>query len=95
MGFALIPAVTEPPKSIGPPTVVLVQWTLGNPVDAHNHLTSLVSISFSFPKSVSPVTQILQHIGGTNKRKRITITYLHLLKYRKSVIITSPGYKSA
>ena len=34
MGFALIPAVTEPPKSLGPPTVVLVQWTSDNPVGA-------------------------------------------------------------
>jgi hypothetical protein len=46
MGFAPIPAVTEPPKSLGPPTVVLVPWTLGNPVDAHNHSTSSVSVSF-------------------------------------------------
>jgi hypothetical protein len=45
--------VTEPPKSLGPPTVVLVQRTLDNPVDAHNHSTSLVSVSFSLPKSVS------------------------------------------
>jgi hypothetical protein len=74
MGFAPIPAMTEPPKSLGPPTVVLVQRTLDNPVDAHNHSTSSVSISFSSPKSVSPISQILQHIGGTNKWKRITIT---------------------
>jgi hypothetical protein len=66
--------VTEPPKSLGPSIVVLVQWTSDNPVHVHNHLTSLVSLSFTFPKSVSPVTQILQHIGGTNKRKRIIIT---------------------
>jgi hypothetical protein len=31
MGFALIPAVMEPLKSLGPPTVVLVQRTLDNP----------------------------------------------------------------
>jgi hypothetical protein len=62
-------AVTEPPESLGPPTVVLVQWTLDNPVDAHNHLTSSVFVSLSLPKSVSPVTQILQHIRGTIKRK--------------------------
>jgi hypothetical protein len=74
MGFAPIPAVTEPPKSLGPPIVVLVQLTLDNPVDAHNHSTSSVSVTFSSPKSVSPVTQILQYIVGTNKRKRITIT---------------------
>jgi hypothetical protein len=71
MGFAPILAVTEPPMSLGPPTVVLVQRTSGNLVDAPDHSTSLVSISFTFPKSVSPVTQILQHIGGTNKRKQL------------------------
>jgi hypothetical protein len=75
MGFAPIPAVTEPSKSLGPSTVVLVQQTLDNPVDAHNHSTSSVSVSFFLPKSVSPVTQILQHIRGTNKRKQITLTY--------------------
>jgi hypothetical protein len=74
IGFAPILAVAEPPKSLGPPIVVLVQQTLDNLVDAHNHSTSSVYVSFSLPKSVSPVTQILQHIGGTNKRKRITKT---------------------
>jgi hypothetical protein len=74
MGFASIPAMMEPPKLLGPPTVVLVQRTLDIPVDAHNYLTSSVSVLFSSPKSVSLVTQILQHIRGTNKRKQITIT---------------------
>jgi hypothetical protein len=50
MGFAPIPAVTEPPKLLGPPTVFLVQQTLGNPVDARNHSTSLVTVS-SFPRT--------------------------------------------
>jgi hypothetical protein len=63
--------VVEPPKSLGPPTVVLVQRTLDNPVDAPDHSTSSVSVSFTFPKSVSPVTQILQHIRGTNERKQL------------------------
>jgi hypothetical protein len=63
--------VTEPPKSLGPPTVVLAQRTSDNPVDAPDHLTSSVSEFFTFPKSVSPVTQILQHIGGTNMRKQL------------------------
>jgi hypothetical protein len=71
MGFAPMPAVTEPPKSLGPPTVVLVQWTSSNPVDASNQLISSVSVFLALPKSVSPVTQILQHIGGTNKRKQL------------------------
>jgi hypothetical protein len=75
MGFASIPAVMEPTKLLGPLTVVLVQWTLDNPVDAHNYLTSSVYVSLIYsPKSVSPVTQILHQIGGTNKRKQITIT---------------------
>jgi hypothetical protein len=77
MSFAPIPAVTEPPQSLGPPTVVLVQQTSGNPVDASNHSTSLVFVFFAFPKSISPVTQILQHIEGTNKRKRLQSLNLH------------------
>jgi hypothetical protein len=56
MGFAPIPAVTEPPKSLGPPTVVLVQQTSDNPAGESDQLTSLVSEFLTFPKSVSPVT---------------------------------------
>jgi hypothetical protein len=68
---SLYRTVTEPPKSLGPSTVVLVHRTSDNPVDAPDHLTSSVSVFFTFPKSVSPVSQILQHIGGTNKRKQL------------------------
>jgi hypothetical protein len=68
MGFAPIPAMTESPKSLGPHIVVLVQRTSDNPVDAPDHLTSSVSVFFTFPKSVSPVAQLLQHIGGTNSK---------------------------
>ena len=71
MGFAPIPAVTEPPKSLGPPTVVLVQRTSDNPVDTPDHLTSSVFVFFIFPKSVSPVMQTLQYIGGTKMRKQL------------------------
>jgi hypothetical protein len=47
--------VTEPPKLLGPPTVVLVQRTLDNPVDARNHLTSSVSVSlFPRPRAFHP-----------------------------------------
>jgi hypothetical protein len=49
MGFAPIQAVTEPTKLLGPSTVVLVQQTLDNPVDAHNHSTSSINVS-SFPR---------------------------------------------
>jgi hypothetical protein len=71
MGFAPIPAVTEPPKSLGPPIVVLVQWTSDNPAGAPDHLTSSVSVFLTLLKSVSPVTQTLQHIGGTRMRKQV------------------------
>jgi hypothetical protein len=40
MGFAPIPAVTEPSKLLGPPTFVLVQRTSDNLAGAPNHLTS-------------------------------------------------------
>jgi hypothetical protein len=64
-------AVAEPPKSLGPPTVVLVQRTSDNPAGAPDHLTSSVSVFFTLPKSVSPVMQILQHIGGTSMQKQL------------------------
>jgi hypothetical protein len=63
--------VTEPPKLLGPPTIVLVQQTSDNPVDAPDHLTSSVSAFLTFPNSISPITQILQHLGGTNMRKQL------------------------
>jgi hypothetical protein len=71
MGFASIQAVTEPPKSLGPPTVVLVHRTSDNPAGAPDHLTSSVSELLTLLKSVSPVMQILQHIGGTSMRKQL------------------------
>jgi hypothetical protein len=69
--FAPIPDVTEPPKSLGPPTVVLVHRTSDNPAGAPDHLTSSVSEFLTLPKSVSPITQILQHIGGTSMQKQL------------------------
>jgi hypothetical protein len=63
--------VTEPPKSLGPPTVVLVQRTSDNTAGAPNHLTSSVYEFLTFPKNVSPVTQTLQYIGGTKMRKQL------------------------
>jgi hypothetical protein len=57
MGFAPIPAVTEPLKVLGPPTDVLVLRTSDNHIDAHNHLTSLVlCINIILPRSASPIT---------------------------------------
>jgi hypothetical protein len=47
--------VTEPPKVLYPPTVVLVLRTLDNPIDAHNHSTSSVTVSSSFrPRALHP-----------------------------------------
>jgi hypothetical protein len=55
MSFAPIPAVTEPPKVLGPPTVVFVLRTLDNTVDAHNYSTSSVTVSSSFlPRALHP-----------------------------------------
>jgi hypothetical protein len=51
-----VTCVTEPPKSLGPPTVVLVQRTSDNPAGAPDHLTSSVSKFLTSPKSISPVT---------------------------------------
>jgi hypothetical protein len=64
-------SVMEPPKSLGPPTVVLVQRTLDNPVGAPDHLTSSVSEFLTFPKSVLPITQTLQFIGEMKVRKQL------------------------
>jgi hypothetical protein len=71
MGFAPIPAVTEPPKSLGPPTVVLVQQTSDNPAGAPDHLTSSVSEFPYLPKSVLPVTHTLQIIRDAEVRKQL------------------------
>jgi hypothetical protein len=47
MGFALIPAMTEPLKSLGPPTVVLVQRTSDNHAGAPESLDKF-SICFLY-----------------------------------------------
>jgi hypothetical protein len=46
--------VTEPPKSLGPPTVVLVPLTLDNPAGAPDHLISSVSEFLTFPRAFHP-----------------------------------------
>jgi hypothetical protein len=68
MGFTSIPAVMEPPKVLGPPTVVLVLRTLDNPVDAHNHSTSSVTVSSSF----RPRALHLSHIYYITSEERIS-----------------------
>jgi hypothetical protein len=56
---------------IRPTYSVLVQRTSDNPAGAPDHLTSLVSEFLTLPKSVSPVTQTLQYIGGTKMWKQL------------------------
>jgi hypothetical protein len=89
MGFAPIPAVTEPPKSLGPPIVVLVHRTSDNPAGTPHYLTSTVSVFFTLPKSVSPVMQILQHIGGTRMRKQLHQLILYISMERVVLLQTS------
>jgi hypothetical protein len=74
----------EPPKLLGPPTVVLVQRTSDNPVDAPELLEKF-GIFLTFPKSVSPVTQTLQNIEDTEMRKRLHI--LHVFESKIKLVI--------
>ena len=73
-----IPAVTEPPKSLGPPTVVLVQQTLDNPAGVPESLDKF-SICFFYLSQ----ERFTRHADVTIHRrhesaKAITITYLIL-----------------
>jgi hypothetical protein len=68
--------VIEPPKSLGPPTVVLVPWTSDNPAGAPDHLTSSVSEFLTFPRA------FYRHADITNHRRcgsaeAVTITYFY------------------
>jgi hypothetical protein len=74
MGFAPIPAVTEPPKSLGPPTVVLVPRTSDNPAGAPDHLISSVSEFLTFPRAFHPSRR---HYNTSEVRnaEAVTITY--------------------
>jgi hypothetical protein len=65
MGFTPIPTVTEPPKVLGPPTVVLVLRTLDNLVDALNHSTSSVTVSSSFRQE-----RFTRHADITSHRRK-------------------------
>ena len=60
--------VTEPPKSLGPPTVVLVQRTSDNPVGAPELLDKFGIFPY-LTRNVSPVLQTLQNIGDKEMRK--------------------------
>jgi hypothetical protein len=58
--------VTEPPKSLGLPTVVLVQRTSDNPAGAPDHLTSSVSEFLTFPRAFYPSRR---HYNSSEIRK--------------------------
>jgi hypothetical protein len=71
MGFAPIPAVTEPPKSLGPPTVVLVQRTSDNPAGAPESLDKF-GICFSYFSQVRFTRHTyITSIGDTKMRKQL------------------------
>ena len=69
-GYAPIPAVTEPPKYLGPPTVVLVQRTSDNPVGAPELLDKFGIFPY-LTRNVSPVLQTLQNIKDKDMRKQL------------------------
>jgi hypothetical protein len=72
--------VTEPPKLLGPPTVVLVLRTLDNPVDARNHSTSSVTVSsLSRPRALHPSRRY--YITSEERiAEAITITYFTFIQ---------------
>jgi hypothetical protein len=71
MGFAPIPAVTEPPKSLGPPTAVLVQRTSDNPASAPESLDKFgIYFSYLSQERFTRHTEITS-IGDTNMRKQL------------------------
>jgi hypothetical protein len=90
MGFAPIPAVTEPPKSLGTPTVVLVQQTSDNPAGAPDHLTSSVSEFLTFPRAFYPSRR---HYNSSEMWKcRSGYNNLLLLKSKTELNIYRPEY---
>jgi hypothetical protein len=71
MGFAPIPAVTEPPKSLGPPTVVLVQRTSDNPAGAPESLDKFgICFSYLSQERFTRHTDVI-NIRDTKMRKQL------------------------
>ena len=60
----------EPPKSLGPPTVVLVSQTSDNPVGAPELLDKFGIFPY-LTRNDSLVLQTLQNIGDKEIRKRL------------------------
>jgi hypothetical protein len=63
MGIASIPAVTEPPKILGPPTDVLIIRTSDSHAGVLNGSAGPITYIFiTSPKSAYPITQTLDTI---------------------------------
>jgi hypothetical protein len=77
MGFALIPAVTEPLKSLDPPTVILVQQTSDNPAGAPESLDKFgICFLYLSQECFTRQTDITIHQRCKNA-EAITLTYLY------------------
>jgi hypothetical protein len=75
MGFALIPAVTKPSKSLGPPTVVFVQRTSDNPAGAPESLDKFgICFLYHSQERFTRHTDITIHRRYENV-EAVTITY--------------------
>jgi hypothetical protein len=78
--------VTEPPKSLGPPTVVLVQRTSDNPVGAPESLDKF-GICFSYFSQERFTRHVdITSIGVTRMRKQL-LKLIFILKVRQSYIL--------
>jgi hypothetical protein len=87
MGFALIPAETEPPKSLGPPIVVLVQRTSDNPTGAPESLDKFGScFLYLSQECFTHHTDITIH-RRFESAEAVTIAYFYW-KVRQSYIVT-------
>jgi hypothetical protein len=71
MGFAPILAVTEPPKLLGPPTVVLVQQTSDNPTGAPKPLNKFGICFLYFSQERFTRHADIISIGDTKIRKQL------------------------
>jgi hypothetical protein len=75
MGFAPILAMTEPPKSLGPPIVVLVKRTSDNPAGAPESLDkSGICIPYLSQERFTRHADITIH-RRYEKAEAVTITY--------------------
>jgi hypothetical protein len=63
--------MTEPPKLLGPPIVVLVQRTSDNPAGAPKLLDKFGIWIPYLSQERLPVTQTLQFIGDTKVQKQL------------------------